>query len=1180
MEKHIDKRYFSILKETDYNKIDDYLILKDGFNITEDALVFDMDIKDLIDSIKQKYKFIKYRLQYGSTSIFFHEENIKYYNQSNIYKYYTYDIDYKNKSIKHTYPINLKFKNNDGSNEILNNHILNFFYDNVIENTEDKSNMKNGNLYYNKENKSLFICVDYLYKNIIDLLISGDIILEKTYEYNGIPLKNALTYNNRIIGSLKENDNFLYLKDSLNPTININGFDFNLFEGISAFIEEDEEFLYYPTIDKMVGTKTYNEYESGNILYIKELNELFIVNQNGLIKIDRQNLIYSFDYPDNVDISDIGRIWIDKNSSTLNIYNGEIWVPMNTTPLILLGDKIASERNFGSENSNKMILEVYGYNDQNEFNIISMNIPKDMTMDIEFPIGVNFIDSVFVNGNEIYAYDDATYGIHLHNPLLKGDKIDIVYSNKKKYIWVSGNEIDSSSIMLSNPYHIVFVKKLFLNEDEYFVTKSKNNTIKVNDLISLNEINDMISLNHCSRIYAKVKIDQTKLSQAYPTFSIDYEENLKEIDLPFEIKNGQFDNIMITNKGEEVIINPKIILYPNKLYAFYDINIPTKIRFNRYIEQEDCINIQYVSHKRCIFGPNSYFEHNISESELEDKIIMDSVLSFEDELTSLPLLYEKIEHEHLESKDPVIDVDKKNIIGSLPSVSSSKNTNSDDINELIEQSTLKSNPDISIIATINRSIPSNSEKPIMARPSRIVEKPVVIKKSKNNKKFNKYYFEITNSFMEYREKVKKYLEQFSKYLKMSSDYLTRIRDSFQAMINYICNMLCLEDLLKAAAKILDNIMKGIESLLNLSLKEMLEKIKNMLDSITKKIKESIEKLWEMVEIYVDSLIQKIKDFVNGVLVGIGKAIDTAVAAIEGVIDSVNGVLSKIQSLFNLFTWTNIGKSIGQFFVDTIQQVMGFFSRIFLAIEKFFLNLFEKTESIKKRLKNINEDIKKWSTDDFRISFKRISFSTYIDGIMDLICNKILGNILDTLTGLIDILNHLQKRYQDFIDKTFTVTYKSKLNSLDSLITAGDFFKSYVNICDILKEMLLTNDFTLAGFIKRVTNLEKIIKTWISNKNTLKKIANNQLIGDGNRNGEANDFGSAMQLITNSVLGMDELIGIWKNPSAIKKIVNNLKRSYIPNFQAKSESIVDTQAMSKQLFDYKRFKNLSKKVTFY
>lgn len=1180
MEKHSDKRYFSILKNTNYSNIDDYLLLKDGFNIIGNSITFDMDVKESIDRLKDKYKFIKYRLQYGSNSVFFHEENLKEYNKSNIYNYYVYDTDFKNKSIKHTYPIDLSFKTITEEKITLNNHILNILYDEIIENNINDSIKKENYIYYDKKLKSVFIYIHSEYKNIIDLIVSGDIILIENYDYNDSIIENALIFNNKIIGNLSKNEKFLYVDDSLYPTISINGFAFNLFEGLSSFIDETEEFLYYPTIDKMIGTKTYNEYETGDIIYIKELNDIFIVSREGLIKIDKNNIIYSFDYPDFSNNSDIGRIWIDKNSSTLNIFNGDIWISMNSIPLDLLGEKIVSERNFGLENKNKSLLEVYGYNNQNELNILSMIIPKDMTMDIEFPIDVNFIDSVFINGNEVYAYDDATYGIHLHNPLLKGDKIDIIYSNKKKYLWVSGNELDSKSLILSNPYDITFVKKLFLNEDEYFVKKSNNNIIKVEDLIYSSDMSGILSLDPCSRIYAKVRIDQTKLSQIYPTFSVEYKENLKEIVLPFEVKNSQFDNIMVTNKGEEVLINPRIILYPNKLYAFYDSNNPTKIKFNRYLEEEDCVNIQYVSHKKCKFSPSTYFENSTNDSDIEDKIIIDSILSFEDELTSLPLLYEEIEKQYDISEEDKSNIDRSLTIGSLPSISLDKNSSINHIDNLIENSTLKSNPDISLSAAINRNMPSKSEKPIMARPSRFIEKPIIIKKSKNNKKFNKYYFEVTNSFMEFRDKVKKYLEQFSKYLKMSSDSLTRIRDSFQALINYICNMLCLEDLLKAAAKILDNIMKGIESLLNLSLTEMLNKIKNMLESITKKIKESISKLWEMIEIYVDSLVQKIKDFVNGVMIGIDKAIDSAVNAIEGVIDTVNGALSKIQGLFNLFTWTKIGKSIGQFFVDTIQQIMGLFSRIFLSVEKFFLNLFQKTEFIKKRLKNVNEQILKWSTDDFKISFKRISFSTYIDGIMDLICNKILGNILDTLTDIIDVLNYLQKRYQDFIDKTFSVKYKSKLNDLDSLITAGNFFKSYVNICDILKEMLLTNDLTLAGFIKRVTNLEKIVKTWIHNKNILKKIANNQLIGDGNRNGEANDFSSAMQLITNSALGMDELIGIWKNPSAIIKIVNNLKRAYIPNFQSKSESIIDTQAMSKQLFDYEKFKNLSKKITLY
>ena len=65
--------------------------------------------------------------------------------------------------------------------------------------------------------------------------------------------------------------------------------------------------------------------------------------------------------------------------------------------------------------------------------------------------------------------------------------------------------------------------------------------------------------------------------------------------------------------------------------------------------------------------------------------------------------------------------------------------------------------------------------------------------------------------------------------------LARMRDALRAMVNYICNILCIAEVLKAIIEIFRAIAKAIESLINFSWTKLFDKISDAIKKAGKAI---------------------------------------------------------------------------------------------------------------------------------------------------------------------------------------------------------------------------------------------------------------------------------------------------------------------------------------------------------
>lgn len=1206
-----EKLDYSILNKTEFKEIDDYIYLENGFSLTENNITFTPEIKNKIDNMRSNYKMISYRLRNNENSLFFTDDDIKNDNPETLLRYAVTNVNKNEKYILVTTPINTRIKTNNDSYVNLNNKQIKLFYSNIVPSAFDLNGRpkddildKNGNyVHYITNTNTVLISTEDGYKNIKDIILDEKVTYHETYETNindkQMTLNDVLIYEGIIIGSLT-NTNKISLNNILKPSLRINGIEFDISNGVNAVEDKVENLIYYENLDKLVAAGTYNEYDIGNFIYYKDLNKLFLCQKNGLLEIDYSNVIFSYDSP--LEFKN-GSIWFNMNLSTIHIFNGLFWTQMNRPSIKVLFEKIRTEKAidyYGTENS----LEIFAYDKNDEFQLIEMYVSNDVVTDIEFDLEDQFIESVFINGKEIYTFHDASWGMHLFNPILKGDFVQIIVSKKKKYDWVLGNVENMNTVLITHPYEVESVKKIFINDRMYNITGINHNRININDII--NNYKEPLILNECDRVYAKVKLTKN-ISTAYPSFVVPYKQNCKEVELPFYIPEHRFDKLMITNNSETVLVNPQVILKQDDLYVRYDIKQPNKITFSRYIRKDDNIIVQFIPHKICLYNPESFLTGIQTKEDIHNSVILDSIISFEDEKVSMNLLYEEIDRLNYEAQEEekiLFDKFENNGVGlddcdgekpedpdedlgdnisndaGIPAQNEYTKTNiplpmindlskSDEINKIIESSTLKSNPDSTTIAMLNKSTPPKINKPVLCKPSQVGYRPVVKVYLKDPIRYSKYNLQITRDYFRKKDELQNYLVGISeKFANMVAD-LAKMRDSLRAIVNYICNILCIADILKTIVELFKMIGNAIKNLLNFKWKELWKKMNKFFEKIGNKIKEFIKKMKEAIKDAIGNIMQSIADALKALDEALNKLLESiadAFSKIGEIGDQLTEVLDKLKSLFNKFNPTTIGLKIGSFFKKVLDAILLAFKKIAEAIAKaiegffkLFSKLFDLLAKIKAKLM------------DFTIHFKDFTMNLTIDGIMNLICHKILGTLMNLFDNLVDILEYLQLRFQDFLNKLFADRYRPKTNVVDKLISAGDFFKSHIDLCEVLAEMLLSKDFTLAGFIKRVTTLYKVFRAWAYNRDVLKGLYLD-------KNVHANDvegLSGAVSDMESLFVSIDEMFGL--NKSTIEKLIKKLYKGFIPNFKKTTESVLDVQAMSKQLFDTEKFINFYHKL---
>ena len=1235
MQKHQEKVSFEITNVSDYSEDIRYIYMKDGFNIKDGQIYFDLDNKKKYDNLLNTCKLHTFRIKYNSYSRFFSLNELSNEIKNNLLDYSIFDVSKKDKMVSQKVPLNTMISTGSNKKKNLNNYVLKINYNDMVKTTFDlpdnpiiEYEKENGNIvhYINEANTLLFNSKDNKYLNIKDVIVNGLLKYMDSFTIpnTNITVKNALVYNNQVVGTI-ENQNKLFISDSLIPSVNIHGSNLEIDIGLNATLENTEEIVYYPEVDKLIGKSSYNEYVNGDIIYFKDNNTLNLLTKDGIKNITLDNIIYSYDVPDDYNSADL---WYDMSMSCIRLYDGFNWKNLSRPSLETICKKIELDNKY--LNSSNNYLEVYGYDSTEEFMTLEMTISNEITKDIQFKIDDNFIQSVFINGDEVYDYKEAAYGIHLLSPSLKSDLVQIIMSKDKEFEWVTGNVLNNTTISLSYPFDINHVRKLLINDIEYTVLNIDQNKIHIKDLKESKE-QDII-LNTCDRVVAKVRKSEA-YSKAYPDFVVNYEPNTKIIKLPFNISENRFDQIMITNNSKEVIINPEVIYFPDDLYAYYSVNNPYEVSFNRYIQETDSIVIQFIKHEPCSFNPESMFDGQNTLKDISDKLILDSIVNFEDPKLQLNYILQKIEENIIENN--VVDKIYDEII--IGGITMDTQTEEEKLQDLIDSVAKPSNPDISENVIVNKPMPPNIDDPILARPSNTIVRPVINIVSKNPSKNNKYNLDFTNKYMDVRNDLKGYLFDLNRKFSQTVWELTNLRNALREMIHYLCNTLCLKEIVKTIMEAFNALTSGIASLTDLINSDMLDKLKGLGQSLKDAFKNGLDKFKNMASDLFGLAKDKLMEYWGAFKTLTGNLIDKGLNMISGALDKINAIMDSIMGLYNKFKKTKIGLNIGKFKLPSWKLALPKFSgldwpslkfpklsmpnfnfnginwswssgnginwssgnginwgSIKASFGKLKTNMFDAIRrslnkvgqfmkdtlnKIKEALGNIGSNLKEMWNKLKNFDYKSMFKSLTIENIIDFICKKLLQSLLDMLDGTLDVLRHLQRRFQNFIYKAFADNYRSPFKDLDYLKTLSNFFRSHINICDILRELWGKPDtFTLSAFIKRVTNLDRIFSEWKHNKRIIKNMAGNfnpLNNGSSSNKGKITDLAGVGNALTNSILMMDELAGI--NEKTIERIIANLKRAFSINFKTTIGSILDKQAMSKQIFDPKKFNNLAKKI---
>ena len=1212
IKENIEKLDYSILSKTEFKDVEEYLYIKDDFSFGDGTILYPPSVKEKVDYINNNFKFKRYRLRYDNISIFFSDDDLKNDNVNTLLNYKITEYVRSENKIFQSVPANTSIICSDGTKFNLNNFQLSITYDIMVKNKfylNDLPTLYDQHIVnYLSESNSLLFNGDGKYLDIREAILNGHIILYKEYSMvvnsKTIEMKNILVYNNKPIGTIV-NKNELFLNNKNHPAITINGSDFDISYGITSLEENLETLMYYEDIDALLGSSTFNEYQIGDIIYYKDVNKLFLCQYNGLLEINFQNIFFSYESPEEIKN---GMVWFNLSLSTVNLFNGDFWVQLSKVSLKLLNKKISIDKMMGITDK-EYSLEIFGFNKKEEFKTVEMYITKNVITDVEFDLAEWFIESVYINGEETYDFHDASWGVHLFNPLSRGDYIQIVISKNKNYDWVIGNVENNDTIVIDHPYEIESVKKLFINGRSYKINNINHNRLKIRDII--NDYSEPLILNECDRIYAKVRLTKN-LSNVYPSFNVEFKQGMKEVEIPFYSPEHRFDKLMITNNGEPVIVNPQMILQQDRLYAYYDIRYPDKVSFSRYLRKEDNVNIQFVPHRICKFNPESFLTGISSKEDIKNTIIANSFNSFDDESISSSFIFEEIdritEEESMEDEilfsqfenngildqdcshvkpdkpgtkpelkpkpgnitaDEYIPTENQYVKGDLSLPEVNLGSNNSEIDNMIESVTLNSNPDITSKAILEKPTPTQKSKPVLCKPSRTKLNPVVKVYLRDSTRYSKYNLKITRDYFKKKDELQNYLVGISEKFANMVENLARMRDALRAMVNYICNILCIAEVLKAIIEIFRAIAKAIESLINFSWTKLFDKISDAIKKAGKAIEEFFKKIGRAILEFLNTISEAVEKFMKMLQNALNKVsqwIEDAATKIKESFDKASEMLDKIKSFFNMFDITTIGLKIGSFFkkildaiVKAIAKIFEFICKAITEFFKLFGKLFDLLSKLKMKLAN------------FTSNFKDMTLSMSIDVIMDFICNKILGSILNLFDSIIDVLDYLQKRFQDFLNKLFADRYRPRGSIINKMVAAGDFFKDHIDLCDILSEMLKERDFTLAGFIKRVTNLYTIFKNWKHNRDIM-----DELIRSGNTDGDAVEgIAGAVTDLENLFVSIDELFGM--NKKTIEKLVKKLYKGFIPNFKKTTESVVDVQAMSKQLFDVEKFEHFYKKL---
>lgn len=1178
--KHLEKSSFTIQKNTNNKSSSDYLFMKENFKITDNGLMFDLNFKDKVDTLKETFQNIMYRLKYRQDSYFFTEDDLnkKY---SSLLDYYLYDMDTKSKIAFQRIPINTKIKTENGYIE-LNNKILKINFSSfnrtvfdLPSDPDDELYKENGNVvHYVYSNNSLVFNDENEYINIRDAIIDEKLTFRNSFiiNINGIEktLNNVLVYRNKFPVGTIECVSKISSTPSGMPTAIINGEEFQINYGVSYVQKKTEGISYYELLEKCIGNTTFEEYELNSTLYFLDSKKLYVVLKEGIVEVKMDNIKFSYDLPSKYKTGDV---WFNMSISAILLFNGETWVQLSKPNLYTIGKMIEVDKKM--DNLGEMALEIFGYDSEDEFRLVDMFIGKNIAKDVEFYLSEFFIESVYVNGDEIYDYHEANWGIHLGSPLFKNDHIQIILSKKKRFEWVNGYINNEDFLTIASPFEVEEVKLLVINDRPAFVDKIDQNRIKLENIKYI-DTNEYAYITECDRVYAKVVISKN-INNFYPTFVVDYKENCREIEIPFDVSVFRFDKFMITNKGKEVIINPQMIIEMDDLYVSYDPNNPKTIKFNRSLRVDDHVIIQYVNHKICDFNPEVMFGQVNSKKDLEDKLIKESMVSNFDTSVTMPMVYEELDillnasnnipdvpnDSEDEGEDlPIVEENPFSI--SLPTISKQEKSNEEKVIELINSSVFSSDPDISKNVLLNKEIPYTGSDPdtILARPSSTVVRPVVKTRVEESEKCSEYNFKFTRDYFKVRDEMKNYLLDINDKLVDTIYDITRVRDAVEAMVDYVCNILCLEEMLTAMIKLFNGILKAIYDLISMSFEEFIKKLNNLIDKIAEAIKKLIQEILDMIRNIFGAIIKEI----TAMLMAIINMVKQAIALVDKIFGAIGAILGKIAALFNLFDITTIGAKIGNFLSKMFEGLAKAIAKIFELIGGVIAGVLMLFVNFKDGLKMIIDKL-----DYFTSNIKDMTNGLTLAGIKDLICNKILGSILNIIDGVLDVLRYIQERYMDFLNKLFADRYRPRKRIWDKLKSCGSFLKSHIDLCDVLRSLISEGDLTLTGFIKKVTNITEIFDTWKYNKEVIAEYGSHKTSDDS----EIDNLAGAISYLDSTIRAVDDMFGT--NSQTIERINNRLKDAFVPNFKKEAESVADIQAMSDQLFDPDKFKELWKKV---
>lgn len=1160
---NLPKDDFSILPTTEFQEVDNYLLLKDGFNISKNQIQFNIKEKELVDKIKDKYKVILYRLKFNQFSKFFFEEDLVNQTDTLLTSYTIINTDPDNQIIQQRVPLNTKIKFNENDSRFnLNNFILSISYDDTTKNLFEIDYMdENKTIIYISDTNTIVFRHEDKFINIKDAIKLNLLTYSENYSYtlldNTIEVKDAILYKDNVIGKI-ENINRIFTTDTSIPAISIHGLDIKIDNGLSANLKTYEDVTYYENLNKIVTNENYDEFNDGDIIYFQDVNKVYVCKIDGLKEIKLDSITYDVN-PPNTDI--VGAIWFDTSLGILRIYDGMLWINMNSPSLNNVVIKMNIEKKL-KDTPVDCYLEVFGYNENSKLKIVEMITSNSITKDIQFDLGDSFVESVYINGDEIYSYSEAKYGIMLHDTAFKGDLLQLIVIDDKQYDWVNAVVEDENTILIAHPREVSSIKKVIVNSKLYRVNNINQNRVETKDLVSVID-NEPLILNQCDKIRAQVKLSK-KLSKVYPHFTVEYKDGIKEVEIPFNLAKSRFNNLMITNNGKNVIVNPQTILEQDRLYAYYNpkekVNI---IGFSRAIRQDENIVIQFINTNECIYNSEILFENIQSEKDILDKIILDGLNSFEDDSISLKQYENEIDEIVNKSEN---EINKIPTINNMPTfISGAVTENStEQIDNILNKSVVKASPDYTDQALVNKLVPTKSKDPILVKPSSTYVRPVVQVIRKRQENYSKYNLWITREYFKLKEKLRKYLQAASDRFAKSVRELSQIRDTLRSMINYICNTLCLAEMLRFIEMMFKSIASALTALLTFNIEEFVKKI-------TEKIKKLIATITDTLGDILQVLGESLGGLTGMALAAAGKVLNTISSALESVdnlidaankkIDEIASALDKVSSLFSEFQLSKIGLFIGNFFGKMFKKLMTAINKIMKSIMSAFNAFYSMLTQMMDLLANFNLDM-----------FKNFTFLTNIADIIDFICNKVLKSLLSLLDNIVDLLDYLQKRFQDLIDALFADRYRCKLNVIDRLQNVGDFFKSHVDICYTLRSMIDQNDLSIAGFLKKATNLEQITERWNKNKKMLKEALkpSNRFIGN------ACSLADTVVGFENALLTVDDLFG--NNSLALDKLVRKIKNAFIPTFKNKTESVMDIQTYTKAVYRPEKYREFQRKLS--